>query len=91
MSSIVADIAEQIVLSGFVDWGNTYHWIAYDQTYKLLDYFTNIAISSGLGLGILTPVGPLRLDVSWPLYDPAKVSPIKLGNYEFHIGVGHAF
>jgi outer membrane protein assembly factor BamA len=104
-SDLVADIINMGVLTGFIDWGNTYHWIAFkDENYyndmEIIDYITGIAVSAGFGFGIQTPVGPLRIDVSLPIYDPTPEKGVskfvlnrpKFRKYtRFHIGLGYAF
>lgn len=61
----------------FVDAGNVYGSLADVR----LD---NIRLTPGLGLRYATPVGPLRLDVGYPLYPLGSEAA-------FHLGLGHAF
>lgn len=61
----------------FLDFGNVYASLAEVR----LD---NIRFTPGLGLRYDTPVGPLRLDVGYPVY-PLGLAPA------FHLGLGHAF
>jgi outer membrane protein insertion porin family len=61
----------------FTDFGNI--WIpAY--TYKL----DELRYSVGFGLRVATPIGPIRLDIAWPIKDQDKKTQI-------HINVGQAF
>lgn len=104
-SDIVADLISMGVMTGFIDWGNTFHWIAYndDIYYKdmaVQDYLTGIAVSGGFGLGIMTPVGPFRVDYSLPIYDPTPADNLNkfvfnrsdfFKYYQIHIGLGYAF
>ncbi len=105
VSDVVGEIINLGVMTGFVDWGNAFYWMAYqkDKYYEDLewsDFITGLGVSAGLGFGIQTPVGPLRLDYSVPLYDPtppanlSKFVPSREKPFEaavFHIGLGYAF
>lgn len=89
-------LAEQIGNLGvtfFVDFGNAFHWLTpIEKTkVKFTDYFTKLAVAGGLGLRYDTPVGPLRGDFAWPLYDPLNQKQITWSNFNFHFGIGHAF
>ncbi|MFH1051134.1 MAG: BamA/TamA family outer membrane protein [bacterium] len=104
-SETVADIFNLLVMTGFVDWGNTFHWMAfksdvYYKDMKIMDYITGLAVSAGLGIGFQTPVGPLRFDFSMPFYDPSpgtglvKFVPNRqssLDYFQIHLGLGYAF
>ncbi len=104
-SDIVADAISMGVMTGFIDWGNTFHWIAYnDDIYynnmTLQDYLSGVAVSAGLGIGIMTPVGPFRVDYSIPIYDPTPKDNLNkfvflrsnfLSYYHIHFGLGYAF
>jgi len=104
-SETVADIFNLFVMTGFIDWGNTFQWMAfknekYYNDLNVLDYLTGLALSAGLGLGIQTPVGPLRVDFSMPFYDPSpgkgmvKFVPNRWDAFRFgqiHLGLGYAF
>ncbi len=104
-SDVVANIINLGVMTGFIDWGNTFHWIAFnDAEYysnmKFVDYITGLGISAGLGIGIQTPVGPLRLDFALPIWDPTPEGNLDkfvlkrqacLQYYEYHIGLGYSF
>lgn len=83
----------------FLDIGNAFHWIADNYTeIKFTDYFTKLALAAGLGLRYNTPVGPLRLDFGWPIYDPSALNNKWLWQKEkfltkfaFHVALGNAF
>jgi outer membrane protein assembly factor BamA len=104
-SETVADIFNLFVMTGFVDWGNTFHWLAfsnkkYYSSMKAIDYLTGLAISAGLGIGFQTPVGPLRVDFSMPIYDPTPIEGLNkfvpnrtssLKYSQIHLGLGYAF
>lgn len=51
------------------------------------EFFTNLAVASGPGLIIRTPIGPARLDVGFLITDPAPDQP----RHVFQIQVGHGF
>lgn len=61
----------------FSDVGNV--WIP-SYTYKL----DELRYSAGFGIRVATPIGPVRLDIAWPVADQDKKTQI-------HINVGQAF
>lgn len=95
---------EGISLAFFIDYGNAYQWFYYsddkDYTYKpkLIDYLKGLAVAYGAGIRYDTPVGAIRLDLGWKLYDPnSQFDPDlypavgKLSDIQFHIGLGTPF
>ena len=91
-------------ITGFIDWGNTFEWLVVDKEGNIViknkwyEYITNLAVAIGIGLRYDTPVGPLRFDFAWPLYDPARSKDQTLftrnnsfSTMYFNIGIGHAF
>jgi outer membrane protein insertion porin family len=79
----------------FVDIGNTFGWYLEDEIAdlkknKLTDYITKLAVATGVGLRYETPVGPIRIDIGFPIYDPMKIKNA-LSDYVIHFGIGHAF
>ena len=95
----LANIISDIVLTSFIDWGNTFHWYSnYNYPYKWYEYITGLAIASGVGIGYITPVGPFRVDLALPIYDPSAVRSQWIFTREnvmkelkFHIGLGYSF
>lgn len=88
-------LAEQIAslgLVGFLDIGNSYDWLVndYNSDIKSNNFFSSLAVSIGGGIRYFTPVGPLRLDIATPLYDPNGFKPA-FSDLLFHIGLGHTF
>ncbi len=86
----------------FLDWGNAFQWLLVDSTgeytikNKWYDYLRGLAVAAGVGLRYETPVGPVRLDFAWPIWDPNKEKLITqqmagLKKFVFHIGIGHSF
>jgi outer membrane protein insertion porin family len=61
----------------FMDAGNV--WLE-AKDFNLRD----IRFSSGAGLRFSTPIGPIGVDVSRPVFD-------ELNKWQFHINIGHAF
>ncbi len=97
-------ILQDFGIAFFLDFGNAYQWFLYqddkDYTYKpkLVDYFKGIALAGGIGVRYDTPVGVVRLDFGWKLFDPnSRIDPdlfpatSKLKDFQFHIGLGNPF
>ncbi len=94
-----------IGLTAFVDWGNAFNSMELDgnyheyYTYKWYEYITKLAIASGIGFRYETPVGPLRIDFAWKIYNPSAQKNYWIfdrqnalvGDVSFHLGLGHAF
>ncbi|MCL5990842.1 MAG: BamA/TamA family outer membrane protein, partial [Bacteroidetes bacterium] len=97
--ALMSEIISNIVLTSFVDWGNTFHWYSnYNYEYNWYDYFTKLAVAGGIGLGYLLPVGPIRMDLALPIYDPSVERDNTIFTREnvmkdlkFHIGLGYSF
>jgi outer membrane protein insertion porin family len=81
---IIGDFGSAI----FIDIGNV--WNSYNQF-----SINELAASLGSGLRYYSPIGPIRIDFAYKLYDPwFRVSPFKknlIKNTEFHFGIGEAF
>lgn len=88
----------------FIDAGNAFQWMTVDSTgnyhyrYSSTDILTKHAVAAGLGLRYETPVGPIRIDFGWPVYDPLRREDALIFNRQggiktmvFHIGLGNAF
>lgn len=97
-------ILQDVGIAFFLDFGNAYQWFLYqddkDYTYKpkLMDYLKGIALAGGIGVRYDTPVGVVRLDFGWKLFDPnSRIDPdlfpatSKLKDFQFHIGLGNPF
>lgn len=86
-------ITEQISKMGitvFADIGNAFGWFSDNITQtKFTDYITKLGIAAGFGLRYDTPIGPVRFDIAWPLYDPNIVKTPT--NAKFHFAIGHSF
>lgn len=70
-------IINRFIGAVFLDFGNV--WVP-SATYKL----NEIRYSVGMGAGINTPIGPLRLDIARPIFDVKKT-------VQFNFNIGHAF
>jgi len=70
-------LGKNIGLVAFLDCGNV--WLE-THTYK----FDDLAYSIGTGLRYRTPIGPLRFDVAWPVFNDYK-------DEQYYFSVGHAF
>lgn len=97
-------ILSNLGITTFIDWGNAFQWLLLDENndyilkYKWYEFVTGLAVSIGFGLRFELPVGPIRLDLAWPIYDPSAdtdktifTRQSALTNFQFHIGLGHAF
>jgi outer membrane protein insertion porin family len=61
----------------FLDVGNV--WT------ETFDYKINeLRYSLGTGIGVNTPIGPVRIDLARPIFDPED-------DFQLHFNVGHAF
>jgi outer membrane protein insertion porin family len=76
----------------FLDFGNSFHWYVDVPDYKvnISDYFTKLALGTGIGLRYETPIGPVRLDFAFPLIDPLKEKK-PFSTMQFNFGIGQAF
>lgn len=79
----------------FIDFGNAFGWYYEDNNDKAMnvkwsDYITKLAVASGIGIRYETPVGPIRIDLAFPVYDPLKQRRF-FGDCTVHFGIGHAF
>jgi translocation and assembly module TamA len=74
-----ARVTENISVVPFVDFGN-----AFEETFP--DFSEPLKVGAGVGLRYRTGLGPLRLDVAFPL-DPDKDDP----DYALYVGLGQAF
>lgn len=104
LGSALGSQVANLGLTLFTDIGNAYQWLVvgndgeYLVKYNLWDYIKGLAVASGFGLRYDTPIGPVRLDFAWKVYNPMArqdktifTRPDALGDFEFHIGLGHAF
>ncbi len=96
---------KNIGLTAFLDWGNAFHSMELQQNYEeyyqyeWYEYITKLALAAGVGFRYDTPVGPIRVDFAWKIYNPSlnrrnwlfERSDALLGDVAFHLGLGHAF
>lgn len=90
--------AEQISslsIVGFLDAGNSFDWLAETDDVDFFKYFyrpDKLAVSTGAGIRYDTPVGPIRIDIACPVYDPmGTLDPAVFKRLKLHFGLGHAF
>jgi translocation and assembly module TamA len=78
---------------GFVDIGNSYDWLVNDERSNVSvdNFFSTLSVAVGGGIRYFTPVGPLRLDIAAPLYDPSGNANFSVKYLRYHIGLGHSF
>lgn len=92
----------ELVFIGFADAGNAYFRDTEDvrrATWKFI--VSNIGLDIGASLGYNTPVGPFRIGVGIPIYDPADPDLTDdnrwiwkrsfTDTWVWHVGIGHAF
>jgi outer membrane protein assembly factor BamA len=104
LGSALGNQMENLGITAFIDIGNAFQWLVVDDDgeyfvkYNLWDYIKGLAVASGLGLRYDTPIGPVRIDFAWKVYNPMLdkdqtifTRPNALSDFEFHIGLGHAF
>lgn len=81
-------VSESLVAIGFLDVGNAY-FRNYSDDLDLVTFGTiveNLGVAVGLNLGIVTPAGPIRFGVGFPVYNP-----IDDGRIAGQVSIGHAF
>ncbi len=98
-TSTIAQQFNQLVGSVFVDAGNAFFRDSRD--IGAVNILENIGVDVGVSLGYSTPVGPFRIGVAVPVYDPVNsdLQPRQraIFNRSFakslivHVGIGHAF
>jgi len=92
----------QLQIIGFVDMGNAYFrdYSADKSLLNLSSIVENIAMSIGSSLGYVTPFGPIRVGFGYPVYDPVNREgsnrwawnhAFSLGDFTWHLAIGHAF
>ena len=92
INELIAEHISNITFTSFLDFGNSFDWFIGVQDYKLkfTDYITKLAVSAGFGVGYISPVGPIRLDVATPLFDPTGRRKA-FSRTVYHFGIGYAF
>ncbi len=97
-NSTLARQLSQIVIVLFVDAGNAFFRDRADVDLAMLK---EIGVATGFSLGYDTPVGPFRLGLGFPVYDPVTqdltqrqrwlVNRQIFSTAVLHVGIGHAF
>jgi outer membrane protein assembly factor BamA len=92
LNKVLQEAIQNIKTTLFLDFGNAFHWYVNNADYEVsfLDYITKLAVGTGIGIRYETPIGPLRLDFAFPLYDPLKIRK-PFSTMQFNFGIGHAF
>lgn len=81
----------------FLDAGNI--WARQgENALSLSTFLEQVALNTGIGLRFGTPIGPLRLDFAYRIYDPSlpsaarwQIQKWQLGSFQFNFGIGEAF
>ncbi|MDQ1266813.1 MAG: hypothetical protein QG635_1966 [Bacteroidota bacterium] len=98
--SAIDDQLANISLAAFVDIGNTYGWLVGDNlNLDWYEYISNLAVAGGFGIRYETPIGPIRLDIAWPVYDPMNENEKLIFNRQnafinemkIHLALGYPF
>lgn len=95
-------VLKDVQLATFVDFGNAYNWyllnnIEGNDDISIAKILKGIAVAAGFGIRYESPIGVIRADLGWKLYDPNSLydPQIKvrdgLGDVKIHIGLGHPF
>ncbi len=100
----IQTLLSDLQLAAFFDFGNAYQWFLFsgksdypEYNPQFKDYFKGIAAAAGVGLRYESPVGIIRLDLGWKLYDPNHyIDPSitktdQLKDAKIHISLGHPF
>ena len=99
---VLSWLYESLVGVFFVDFGNAY-FQNYNDDKELVNFQTiyeNIGLSTGIDIGVITPVGPVRVGYGYRLHDPIDKQPgnrwfwehpLAIDNGAFHFSIGYAF
>lgn len=92
LNKALQEAIQNIKTTLFLDFGNAFHWYVNTDDYQVsfLDYIIKLAVGTGIGIRYETPIGPLRLDFAFPVYDPLKIRK-PFSTMQFNFGIGHAF
>jgi outer membrane protein assembly factor BamA len=94
LSDNVQWIFNDLELGVFVDVGNCFGWYMEDKIdgtkMKLYEYLTKLAVGAGFGIRYNTAIGPIRIDLATPLYDPMEKRHA-FWDLAFVFGIGHSF
>lgn len=76
----------------FIDFGNAFHWYVNNNDYQIAfwDYLTKLAVGTGIGVSYETPIGPIRFDFAFPVFDPLYIRK-PFSTMQFNFGIGNAF
>jgi outer membrane protein assembly factor BamA len=83
-------------LAFFTDIGNIWNREG-ENAFMFNTWFQQLAWDSGIGLRIGTPIGPIRLDFGYKLYDPSEsmdkwvIKNWSPGKFNFSFAIGEAF
>lgn len=98
-----ASFVERSGITFFCDIGNSFNRLATPLygTLTLNELVTGSVVAAGLGYRFDTPVGPFRIDYATSIYDPLRTTGkfmfggrenvMGFSNWQFSIGLGHAF
>lgn len=96
-------------ITSFIDFGNAYTWaileegtndFKFGKGLRIDNFYKSIALAAGVGLRYELPIGPVRIDIAYPVFDPNATDAAWIfersdalgGHYfNFHLALGHAF
>ena len=99
---VLSWLYESLVGAFFLDFGNAY-FQNYNNDKDLVSVSTiveNMGVSIGLDIGVITPVGPIRVGYGYRIHDPIDKEPgnrwfwehpVAIDNGAFHFSIGYAF
>jgi outer membrane protein assembly factor BamA len=82
-------VTNRLSLGAFIDAGNV--WTEREKLAWISEMPRQTAVAAGIGFRYDTPIGPIRLDLGWRLYDPEIQQMNLQQGPAIQIGVGNAF
>ncbi len=78
------ELTKELSIIPFIDAGMTY-----DE--RSPRFGEDMAYGAGIGARYATPVGPIRLDLAFPLNDPDNILDKKWSDFQIYVSIGQAF
>lgn len=101
-TGVIGRVLKDVQFATFVDFGNAYNWyllsdLPGNDDISIAKIVQGIALAAGVGVRYESPIGVIRADLGWKLYDPNSIYDPNitvrdgLGDVKIHIGLGHPF